>query len=151
MLITSYWCHLASGLPTKLPRCNIRLPLCPSATCHLTSTAPHSNDTRILETAPPNNEQQFLTASKLLYRQGTSIHMLDCRLDSKSLIFFVKKSYLGPRWWHFRNFWPSWSWPIILSYHDSFGSHFHPLHVPIWPNESKTSIWACPDFWYLYK
>ena len=79
------------------------------------------------------------------------LHMLDCRLDSKSLIFFVKKSYLGPRWWHFRNFWPSWSWPIILSYHDSFGSHFHPLHVPIWPNESKTSIWACPDFWYLYK
>ena len=75
MLITSYWCHLASGLPTKLPRCNIRLPLCPSATCHLTSTAPHSNDTRILETAPPNNEQQFLTASKLLHRQGTSIHM----------------------------------------------------------------------------
>ena len=81
----------------------------------------------------------------------STVDMLDCRLDSKSLIFFVKKSYLGPRWWHFRNFWPSWSWPIILSYHDSFGSHFHPLHVPIWPNESKTSIWACPDFWYLYK
>ena len=76
MLITSYCCHLASGLlPTKLPRCNIRLPLCPSATCHLTSTAPHTNDTLILETAPPTNEQQFLTASKLLHRQGTSIHM----------------------------------------------------------------------------
>ena len=58
------------------------------------------------------------------------IYMLDCRVNSKSLILFVKKSYLGPRWWHFRNFWPSWSWPIILSYHDSFGSHFHLLHRP---------------------
>ena len=28
------------------------------------------------------------------------------------------------------------------SYHDSFRSHFHLLQVPIWPNESKTSIWA---------
>ena len=74
---------------SRCGRLLIRLPVAPSATCPPPSTA------------PPSNEQQFLTASKLLHRQSARAHVvkLDMCTYSKRSYGILKKITFSKLFW----------------------------------------------------
>ena len=73
-----------------------------------------------------------------------TLHMLNCKINGTVHIFFLEKSYLSPRWHKLRDFFPSWSLPVIFRCHNWFWSHFGPLHGPNWKHVPKKCLFGCP-------
>ena len=71
-------------------------------------------------------------------------HMLNCKINGTVHIFFLKKSYLSPRWTKLPQFFFYGSFPIILSCYKWVLSRLGPLHGQNWRNVSKKCLFGCP-------
>ena len=71
-------------------------------------------------------------------------HMLNCKINGTVHIFFLKNSYLSPRWTKLPQFFFYGSFPIIFSCYKWVLSRLGPLHGQNWRNVSKKCLFGCP-------
>ena len=70
--------------------------------------------------------------------------MLNCKINGTVHIFFLKKSYLSPRWTKLPQIFFYGSFPIILSCYKWVLSRLGPLHGQNWQNVSKMCLFGRP-------